>query len=143
MIDGDFEGIGAYVEDDANGIYIAGVLPGSPAQESGLIPGDIIQSVDGVTMHAKTANEAVVKIRGPAGSPVVLDIFSTVMGTKKQVTLLRRHLEIPIIKDEIQDGILVIQLFSFNDHSRDDVAEVLQKNKGKYTAILLDLRNNG
>lgn len=37
----------------------------------------------------------------------------------------------------------MIHLFSFNDHSRDDVAQVLAKHAGKYTSILLDLRNNG
>lgn len=143
MIDGDFEGIGAYVEGDTNGIYISGVLPGSPAQQSGLLPGDVIQSVDGETMHAKTPDEAVRKIRGPAGTPVVLEVFSTVTGTKKQVTLLRRKLEIPIITDELKENILVIHLFSFNDHSRDDVQKVLEKHAGKYTSLLLDLRNNG
>jgi|GEM_PF-2019831 len=34
MIEGDFEGIGAYVEDSPNGVYISGVLPDSPAQKS-------------------------------------------------------------------------------------------------------------
>jgi C-terminal processing protease CtpA/Prc len=99
--------------------------------------------IDNETTHAKTAHEAVKKIRGKAGTPVVLEVFSTIMGTKKQVTLLRRHLEIPIIKDSIQENVLVIQLFSFNDHSRDDVQNVLQKQKGKYSKVLLDLRNNG
>lgn len=65
------------------------------------------------------------------------------MGTKKQVTLIRRHLEIPIIQDSLHGDTLVIQLFSFNDHSRDDVQAVLDKNVGKYKKILLDLRNNG
>lgn len=59
------------------------------------------------------------------------------------MTLLRRHLEIPIISDEIKNEVLIIHLLSFNDHSRDDVAEVLDKHRGKYKAILLDLRNNG
>jgi carboxyl-terminal processing protease len=63
MIEGDFEGIGAYVEESPNGIYVSGVLPGSPAQKSGLLPGDLIQAVDGLSMHGKTANEAVQKIR--------------------------------------------------------------------------------
>lgn len=143
MMDGDFEGIGAYVEESPNWIYISGVLPGSPAQESGLLPGDIIQSVDGETMHAKTADEAVKKIRWPAGTTVVLGVFSSILGTKKQVTLFRRHLEIPIISDELKNDILIIRLLSFNDHSRDDVEGVLKKNAGKYRAILLDLRNNG
>jgi len=33
MIDGDFEGIGAYVEDSPSGVYVSGVLPDSPAQK--------------------------------------------------------------------------------------------------------------
>ncbi len=94
-------------------------------------------------MHAKTADEAVKKIRGPAGTTVVLGVFSSILGTKKQVTLFRRHLEIPIISDEVKNGILIIHLLSFNDHSRDDVEAALEKNAGKYRAILLDLRNNG
>lgn len=143
MIDGDFEGIGAYVEESPNGIYISGVLPGSPAQKSGLLPGDIIQSVDGLSMHGKTANEAVSKIRWPAGTPVILDIFSSILATKKQVTLIRQELEIPIITDEIIGDILHIELLSFNDHSGEDVAEVLKKHQGKYSTILFDLRNNG
>jgi carboxyl-terminal processing protease len=133
MIEGDFEGIGAYVEESPNGIYISWVLPGSPAQKSGLLPGDIIQSVDGFSMHGKTANEAVQKIRWPAGTPVILDIFSSILSVKKQVTLIRQ---------EVIDNILHIELLSFNDHSWEDVDEVLQKNAGKYTTILLDLRNN-
>lgn len=94
-------------------------------------------------MHEKTANQAVQKIRGPAGSPVVLDIFSSILSTKKQVTLLRQKLEIPIITDELIDNVLYIELLSFNDHSGQDVAQALQKYTGKYRAILLDLRNNG
>ncbi len=32
MIGGDFEGIGAYIEDSPNGVFIQGTLPNSPAQ---------------------------------------------------------------------------------------------------------------
>lgn len=143
MIEGDFEWIGAYVEESPNGVYISGVLPGSPAQKSGLLPGDLIQSVDEESMHGKTANQAVQKIRWPAGTPVILTIFSSILSTKKQVTLIRQKLEIPIISDELLGNVLYIELLSFNDHSGEDVAQVLTKQKGKYRAILLDLRNNG
>lgn len=143
MIDGDFEWIGAYVEDSPSGVYVSGVLPGSPAQKWGLLPGDIIQSVGSQSMYGKTANEAVQKIRWPAGTPVVLDVFSSILSTKKTVTLLREQLEIPIISDELIGDVLFIELFSFNDYSWRDVAKVLEKHKGKYNYILLDLRNNG
>ncbi len=143
MIQGDFEGIGAYIENSPNGIYIAGTLPGSPAQKSGLLPGDIIQSINGKTTFNMTADGAVLLIRGPAGSPVVLNIFSTILSTKKEVTLIRQKLELPIVSDELIGNVLFIHLFSFNDYSGRDVEKTLQKYKGKYKTILLDLRDNG
>ncbi len=143
MIDGDFEWIGAYVEDSPSWVFISGVLPNSPAQKWWLLPGDIIQSVDNESLYGKTANQAVQKIRWPAGSPVVLEIFSSILSTRKQVTLLRQKLEIPIITDELIGDVLFIELFSFNDYSWRDVAKVLEKYVGKYNFILLDLRNNG
>lgn len=90
-----------------------------------------------------TAEEAVLLIRGPAGSPVVLDIFSSVLSTKKQVTLLREKLELPIVSDELIGDVLYLHLFSFNDYSGRDVEKTLQKYAGKYKNILLDLRDNG
>ncbi len=143
MIQGDFEGIGAYIENNASDIYIRGVLPGSPAQEAGLLPGDLVQKVDGEVLYGKTAEYAVKKIRWPAGTPVVIQIFSTVLGTKKDVTLIRRHLELPIMEDKLEGDILHIKLFSFNDYSGQDVQKALQKYQGKYKKILLDLRENG
>ena len=112
-----------------------------PAQESGLLPGDIIQSVDGETMHAKTTTK-LSKIRWPAGTTVVLGVFSRHSRDKKQVTLFRRHLEIPIISDELKI-IYLSSTFSLSMITRETMWKVCLKNAGKYRAILLDLRNNG
>lgn len=143
MIGGDFEWIGAYIEDSPNGVFVQGTLPGSPAQKSGLLPGDIIQSINGKTTFNMSANVAVLLIRWPAGTPVILDIFSTALSTKKQVTLIRQKIEIPILTDELIDGILYLHLLSFNNYSGRDVEQALKKYEGKYAKILLDLRDNG
>lgn len=64
-----------------------------------------------------TADAAVLLIRGPAGTPVILDIFSTALSTKKQVTILRKKLELPILTTELLGDVLYLHLFSFNDYS--------------------------
>ena len=143
MIGGDFEWIGAYIEESPNGVFVQSTLPGSPAQEWGLLPGDVIQSINGKTTFNMTADAAVLLIRWTAGTPVVLDIFSTALSTKKQVTLIRRKLELLIVTDELLNDILYIHLFSFNDYSGRDVEKVLKKYEGKYKKILFDLRDNG
>jgi len=38
---------------DTEGVAVAGVLPGSPAEKAGLQPGDVIRSVNGRAMHDK------------------------------------------------------------------------------------------
>ena len=73
----------------------------------------------------------------------MLDIFSTALSAKKQVTLIRTKLELPIVTDELVGDILVIHLFSFNDYSGRDIEKVFKKYEGKYKKILLDLRDNG
>ena len=143
MIQGDFEWIGAYIEESPNGVFVQGTLPDSPAQKSGLLPGDIIQSINGKTTFNMSADQAVLLIRWPAGTPVILDIFSTALSTKKQVTIIRQKLEIPIIQDELIGDILYIHLLSFNDYSGRDVEKALKKHEGAYKKILLDLRDNG
>lgn len=59
------------------------------------------------------------------------------------MTLLRQKLELPIISDALIGDVLFVELLSFNDYSGKDVEKVLKKHAGKYTSILLDLRNNG
>ncbi len=74
---------------------------------------------------------------------MILDIFSTALSTKKQVTLIRQKIEIPILIEELVGDILYLHLLSFNDYSGRDVEQALKKYEGKYKKILLDLRDNG
>lgn len=71
-----------------------------------------------------------------------MDIYSTLLGHKKQVTLIRQKLDIPIIRHTLEKDILVIHLLSFNDHSGQLMEKTLKQYEGKYTSVLLDLRNN-
>ena len=75
-INGSFEGIGATIRLDEFGrLLIADPMPGSPAINAGLRPGDIVMEVDGQSLEGLSLYEDVLLIRGPAGSTVVLTIF--------------------------------------------------------------------
>ena len=80
-ISGQFEGIGAEIAteglDGTRGctplgatcrLVITKPLPGSPAAGAGLLPGDVILAVDGVTLDGLTIDGARDKIRGPKGT---------------------------------------------------------------------------
>ena len=87
-ISGTFEGIGAEIGSvDRNGntsdcstfgpecfLVVIAPIEGSPAEKAGLKPGDVILQVDGSTLDGLTPDEARDRVRGKAGTEVVLRI---------------------------------------------------------------------
>jgi carboxyl-terminal processing protease len=73
-LDGEFEGIGAYVGENDLGVEITKVIDGSPALQSDLRAGDVIVSADTKELAGLTVQDAITYIRGPAGSTVRLQI---------------------------------------------------------------------
>ena len=72
-MEGSFEGIGAYVESKDGYIHIVAPIHGSPAEDAGVLAGDIVFKVDGEDVAGLPEWEVISKIRGPAGTSVVLD----------------------------------------------------------------------
>ena len=69
-------GIGVYVSGSKNGdLRIAMVMDDSPAEEAGILPGDIITAVDGKSMDELGYEETLNLVKGAEGSSVVLGIL--------------------------------------------------------------------
>lgn len=66
-INGEFEGIGAEISIRNDQLTIIAPMKGSPAEKSGLKPGDIIYKIDDEPSYGMTVEEAIMKIRGPKG----------------------------------------------------------------------------
>ena len=64
---------GNAVESEDLGVLVAEALPGSPAEEAGLLAGDVIVSLDAEPMHDITELSAAIKLRRP-GETVELTI---------------------------------------------------------------------
>jgi hypothetical protein len=71
-------------------IIVAGVRPGTPAANAGLIKGDIIQAVDGVAWPALTLANVRESLERPAGTALTLRVMSTLARAPKDVTLTLR-----------------------------------------------------
>jgi CHAT domain-containing protein len=70
-------GIGISMDEgqNDNGILISGVLKGKPAARAGVISGDILQAVNGVSVAGMNMEQATQLIRGSAGSRVSLKVY--------------------------------------------------------------------
>jgi carboxyl-terminal processing protease len=146
---GDFGGIGVYIEQDAKSkqTLVIGPIQDTPAAKAGLLPGDIIVSVDGHQTKNVPIDSVMGYIRGIEGSTVHLVISRVVGSTKSQKTfaVTREQIHVPSVSYRMVDGdIGYVQLFIFGETSADEIShalDVLDKRGAK--AYILDLRNNG
>ncbi len=76
MMRGNFEGVGLVLRREGDSTYIGQVLADGPSAGSGLLPGDLIVRVDGVTVSGvdMPADSVVARLRGPRRSKVKIEI---------------------------------------------------------------------
>lgn len=139
-----FEGIGAEVTMNGKNVTIVSPIKGSPAERSGLIPGDIILSVDGESVEGLSLTEAVLKIRGPKGSTVVVEILRE--GHKEPIaySLVRDTIPLETVyADMLDDGIGKIEITQFSHKTAERFAtEFWNLQEQGMKGLIVDVRNN-
>lgn len=145
-ISGQFEGIGATVRTDENGLLvIVEPIENSPASRAGLRPGDIVLEVDGENIQGWSTTEAVAKIRGPRGTVVKLLIYRPGTGEQFTVEITRERIDIPTIETRWLENetIFYLRLREFNSLADDKVREALKEMyRHGAQGLILDLRGN-
>jgi carboxyl-terminal processing protease len=97
QIQGEFEGIGAYVEMRDGQVVIVAPIDDSPAQQAGLEPGDVISAVNGEDVTGLSLTEVVSQVLGPAGTEVTLTILDPDTGETRDVTLERAEIDLDLV----------------------------------------------
>lgn len=143
QLNNQFSGIGAELGEDSNqNLQIIAPIAGTPASQAGLQAGDIIASINGASTSGMTVDQAVSKIRGPAGSKVTLQIVRG--STPQTLTITRQNLTVPSVNTKILPGnIGYMQITTFSEDTSDLAQKAAQQFKDENVkGIVLDLRNN-
>ena len=144
-LEGEYEGIGAYVDTTTEYLTITSPIPGSPAERVGLLPGDQVIAIDGKDMTGVDAEVARLQVLGPAGTTVRLTILRKGEDAPLEFEIVREKITIAAASGEMLDGgIAYIQVTTFGSRTTPELLATLnelmaQNPKG----IILDLRNNG
>ncbi len=142
QIDMKFVGIGIRLEMVTEGIKVVSLIEGSPAEEMGIKPEDIIISANGTSLAGLTNEEAVNLVMGEEGTVVKLKVKRGV--NILNIDIVRKEIQTPTVTGSlINDHIGYIQLESFGTETPKDFSNVLQdlevQNVDSY---VVDIRNN-
>lgn len=145
LTQGQFEGVGAEVQMKDGHVVIVAPMDGSPAQQAGLQPGEIILKVDGQDTTQLPLDQVVSRILGPAGTPVTLTLLDPSDGSIRDVTLTRAHITVHNVTWQPLPGTTVahVRIAAFSQGASQDLRQALAGiHEQGMTGIILDLRND-
>jgi carboxyl-terminal processing protease len=143
-LQGNYEGIGAYVTLESGNVTISSLIAGSPAEAAGLEAGDVIQAADGQSLAGMSLMEATALIRGPEGTSVSLTILHPGAAAPVVVDIVRAKLDVPSVTLTWQGDIAIVTIAQFTQNTSDEITTVVQQINANASArgIVLDLRSN-
>ena len=142
-MEGEYEGIGAWVDTTGEYVQIISPMKGSPAEAAGLRANDIVIAVDGEDQTGVPGDLVLKKILGPAGEAVTLTIRR---GEETlEFTIIRAKITVPVVDYRMLDNnIAYLALYSFNDQATSQLRAALKELMAQKPAgLIFDSRDNG
>lgn len=144
---GTYSGIGAMVSQNVKtGIStIIRVYKDTPAEEAGILPGDVIFSVDGTEVTGMDLSLIVNNyVKGEVDTKVQITVFREAENEYKDFTVTRRKLDVQTVETELMDGkIGYISVSEFDtvtaSQFQNGIDGLLKQGAEK---LIVDLRNN-
>ncbi|HSS18214.1 MAG TPA: S41 family peptidase [Candidatus Dormibacteraeota bacterium] len=146
-----FNGLGIEVS-MKNGLpTVITAMEDTPAARAGILSGDQILRINGISTERMDLQDAINVLRGPAGAKLTLTLLRPSTKEIKEYTLQRAEIKIQSVKGaRLLDPELTgpykigyVRLVQFNEPTSDELAKALDElQKQGIQALVLDLRNN-
>ena len=144
---GSYCGIGVSItQSTSTGIItVYQVFEDSPAEEAGLLEGDILYKVEDWEVTGEDLNSVVAEIKGEEGTTVNITIVREGEDDYIELTVERHTIEVETVEYEmLDDDIGYIYISSFDDVTVDQFNEALDDLEGQgMESLIIDLRDNG
>ncbi len=147
MTSGEYGGIGSGIQMTPKGVIISEPYEGSPANVSGLRPGDLILMIDNDSVAGWDIEKVSEHLKGQSGSMLKVTVKRPwVEDSILSIDIKRGKIQIPSVPyyGMLADNIGYVTLNTFSEKSYQDVrAGVEQLIKDGAKGLILDLRGNG
>jgi carboxyl-terminal processing protease len=146
-----FNGLGIEVS-MKNGLpTVVTAMEDTPAAKAGILSGDQILRINGISTERMDLQDAINVLRGPAGRKVTLTLLRSSTKEIKDYTLERAEIKVQSVKGaRLLDAELTgpfkigyIRLIQFNEPTAEELSKAIDElQKQGMQALILDLRNN-
>jgi carboxyl-terminal processing protease len=139
-LDGRFVGIGVGLE----GATVRLVVPGSPAEREGLLPGDVLLAIDDrpVTVDGRVDTDAIQGLSGPRGEVVRVRVRRAAWPEPHEIAIHRDEVHAPSLELARMPGDVVwVHLLNFQRGASGELDAALA-GEAPYQGLVLDLRDN-
>ena len=143
-LQGQYEGIGAYVDTQGDFLTIVSPIEGSPADLAGLQPGDKVIAIDGQDMTGVSPEEARTKVLGPEGTKVSLTVTRDGEPEPLNFNITRAQISIHSAEGNmLENDVAYIDINTFGEKTTQELRGALDSLlKQNPRGIIIDLRNN-
>lgn len=142
-LEGDFVGIGVYINWSNGQFTVQRVIKGGPAEEMKMQSEDQIIKVDGKSVAGRSMDSVLALIKGEEGEPVTLTIMRE--DEEMEITIVRAKVTKENVEVKMLDNSIgYVKLAEFMEGSSEQVENQLKElaQDQEINAILIDLRNN-
>jgi carboxyl-terminal processing protease len=142
---GRYSGVGIDVEPRDRRILVRAVINGSPADQAGINPGDIITAIDGRPIKGRSLPEAMDELLGEPGTELVITVLPP-DGPERELRLVREYLQIPALSYQLLPGSLgYFRISFFHRETAIHMEQALQSIGEEGTVLeglVIDIRDN-
>ena len=143
---GSFGGVGIRVIDSDEGLTVVDVLPGTPAENAEMQPGDRVQYVEDEDIREMEMERSVELIRGEIGSEVNLQVQRPGAEDLMDFSLVRQEVSAPTVESDWLDadaGLGYLEINQFGGNTGEQFRNELLDLEGEgLEGLVLDLRGN-
>ena len=140
-----YSGVGLDVAVNDGKVTVVAPLENTPAQRAGILPDDVVVSVDDIPVDPENTHATIHRMRGEPGTVVTLDVMRDGEQEPLRFALTRAKVHLKTVQSEyLGDGIAYIRLSSFTEGTGEELRQAADELLAEHElqGAVLDLRDN-